>query len=304
MGGKLSRQPDADISDLSELAGVAHAIEIEAMRRYELLAGEMDRLGETAVAATFRDLVAEEERHVEDIRQWAGRENLTLPDADDYAWRLPEDIATSWDEVAGSALLTPYRALAVAVTNEERAFAFYAYIAAQAPRPEIAAAAEQLAREELRHAVVLRQMRRHAYHRERGGKPPSHPEEVGNIAQFEALLAQLQADVFECHAAIAARLDRLGDRDSAALLSGIASGERAEAGSAEHKAAFSGPPKESPAHLLRRASEPLERLADACEGVVADGVSEELVDAAQAVLAETVARLAQINRRSEQLQHS
>jgi rubrerythrin len=263
----------------------------------------MDRLGEAAVAATFRDLVAEEERHVEDIRQWAERENLTLSDAANYAWRLPEDIAASWDEVAGSALLTPYRALAVAVTNEERAFAFYAYVAAQAPRPEIAAAAEHLAREELRHAVALRQMRRRAYHRERGGKPPSQPGEIGNIAQFEDLLARLQADIFACHAEIAAYLNRLGDKDSAALLSGTASGERAEATPADRKAVSPAPLNENPAHLLRRASEPLERLADACENVVADGVSEELVEAAQAVLGETVARLARINRRSDQLQH-
>ena len=47
-------------------------------------------------------------------------------------WRVP----TNFDEEeARSPRLTPYRALAIAVRNEERAFAFYSYVAAEAGSP-------------------------------------------------------------------------------------------------------------------------------------------------------------------------
>ena len=60
-----------------------------------------------------------------------------------------------------------YRALAIAVRNKERAFAFYSYIAAEARSPGVRALAEDLARDELEHAAVLRRERRRAFRRER-----------------------------------------------------------------------------------------------------------------------------------------
>jgi rubrerythrin len=54
----------------------------------------------------------------------------------------------------------------MAVRNEERAFAFWAYLAAYSADPEIKNAAEAMAREELGHVSILRKERRRAYHRE------------------------------------------------------------------------------------------------------------------------------------------
>jgi hypothetical protein len=55
----------------------------------------------------------------------------------------------------------------MAVRNEERAFALWTYIAAQAEAPAIREAAERMAKEELGHAAMLRRERRRAYHAER-----------------------------------------------------------------------------------------------------------------------------------------
>jgi rubrerythrin len=54
----------------------------------------------------------------------------------------------------------------MAVRNEERAFAFWSYVAAFAKDPEIKKAAEAMASEELGHVAALRRERRRAYHRE------------------------------------------------------------------------------------------------------------------------------------------
>ena len=53
-------------------------------------------------------------------------------------------------------MTTPYRALAMAVRNEERAFAFWSYVAAYSEDSEIKKAAEAMAREELGHVSTLR----------------------------------------------------------------------------------------------------------------------------------------------------
>jgi hypothetical protein len=63
--------------------------------------------------------------------------------------------------------MTPYRALSMAVRNEERAFAFWSYVAAHAGQGEIKRAAETMARQELEHVAKLRKERRRAYHEER-----------------------------------------------------------------------------------------------------------------------------------------
>ena len=117
---------------MATLVQVARAIEEEAVRRYALLAELMGDRGEPSVAAAFRLMREEEESHVAAVDRWAASVGDPAPPAMDYSWLLPADLSSSWEEVAGSALLTPYRAFALAVENEERAFSFYAYLAARA----------------------------------------------------------------------------------------------------------------------------------------------------------------------------
>src|SRR6185369_15261290 len=66
-----------------------------------------------------------------------------------------------------SALLTPYRALALAVEEAQRNFRIFAHIAALAGSEDVRRDAEHLARNELGRAAALRGARRRAYHAER-----------------------------------------------------------------------------------------------------------------------------------------
>ena len=77
--------------------------------------------------------------------------------------------------------MTPYRALAMAVRNEERAFAFWSYVAAYSEDPEIKQAAEAMAREELGHVSTLRKERRRAYHREHDRMRAGQQGNIGHI---------------------------------------------------------------------------------------------------------------------------
>ena len=82
-------------------------------------------------------------------------------------WTAPETFDDEGAATADPRLLSVYRTLSMAVRNEERAFAFWSYVAAHASSADIRTAAEALAHEELGHVALLRRERRKAFHRER-----------------------------------------------------------------------------------------------------------------------------------------
>ncbi|MEE3624412.1 ferritin family protein [Nitrospirillum sp. BR 11752] len=166
----LSQEPSVPVASMEELLAIALAMEEEAVRRYTMLA---ERQWNTPPLATlFRRLAAEESHHVTAVGNCAGALLGHVPPAAPVRWLLPPDIARSWEEVEASATLSPYKALSIAVLNEDRAFAFYSYVAAHAAAPAVARQAEALAQEELAHAAHLRRARRQAYHQERDTLSP------------------------------------------------------------------------------------------------------------------------------------
>lgn len=298
---RLHRDPDIDVVDMATLVSIARAIEDEAVRRYALLAELMEARGEPATAAAFRVMLDEERSHVAAVDRWAASVGEPGVAATEVEWRLPEDLSRSWDEISGSALLTPYRAFAVAVENEERAFAFYAYLAARAENARIRAEAEKLGAEELRHAALLRGWRRRAYHRERRAQQTARTQ-VDSVAMLREVLARHEAAIAAAHLALASRLRRAGDEAGARLLEG-ALGTTASAADARpdvEAATVGGAPgaqaPEDPRHLLVDAQKPLEALVDALEGVMAtaDG---ELFEEAAAAVGRTLERIARISFR-------
>ncbi len=260
----LGEDPGLDVVDMATLVQIARAIEDEAVRRYEQLAKLMDDRGEPAVAEAFRAMRDEELSHVVAVDRWAAALGDPVPAAEEFEWRLPADLSSSWDDVAGSALLTPYRAFAVAVENEERAFAFYSYLAARAGDEQVRAEAEKLGVEELRHAALLRRWRRRAYHRERRSRQPG-PVRIESVAMLREFLAQQEAEIAAAHLALAQRLERAG---------------------------------EDPRHLLVDAQKPLEALADVLEAVMATAEGE-LFDEAAAAMAGVIERITRISLRED-----
>jgi rubrerythrin len=97
------------------------------------------------------------------------------------------------DEIARA---SPYACLADAVRNEQRAFSFFSYMAAEAEDPQIAAIAEDLARQELQHAAMLRQARRRAWRRERRVTGPwPKPAEITGLEHLLRAAADGEADL-------------------------------------------------------------------------------------------------------------
>mgnify|MGYP001198496656 CR=1 FL=1 len=302
----LSEEPVAGIHTLAELVGLANAIEQEAVARYGFLAEVMEKRGDHETAATFRSMRDLEGEHVLRVEHWASRLGQPIPPVRDFLWLLPHDIATSWDEVQNSALLTSYRALAIAVANEERAFAHYAYIAAQATDPEVARQAEMMAGEELAHAAELRVLRRVAYRRAHPGGGREAALHVESLAEFQELEQRLEAETLSTHLAIVALLERSGDAASTRLLADISErGRKALSGAAPSPADPAGLPREGNVDaLLWAAVKPLERMSEIYEDLASEASSDDILAAQQAALSRAVERIALIRARIEQIERS
>lgn len=296
----LSAEPRGKIANLEALIGLANAIEVEAVARYAQLAALMEARGEAATAAVFRDMREFEEHHVDMIAHLADRLHQKVPPAEGFTWHLPPEVAESWDAVQHSALLTPYRALAIAVTNEERTFALYSYAAAHADDAVVAQQAEALAREELGHAAELRVRRRLAYRREFPAAPHSIAAPVETLADFRRLDARLMREAADAHHAIAAALAAAGDADSARLVAALAGREEevAAPGSGTPPATA---PAATPAALLQQALRPLEAASEVYEDLFAEAAEEDLLQAAQAALHRVVEGISALGRRFSQL---
>ena len=163
----LMSEPAGTLESLDELFALANAMEEEAANRYSALAEDMRRQNKGALAEVFAHLAAAEREHVDSVTRWSQSRRGKAPDPALVRWEAPETFdAETTREIGTSRLTTPYRALAMAVRNEERAFAFWSYVAAYSKDSEIKQAAEAMAREELGHVSTLRKERRRAYHKE------------------------------------------------------------------------------------------------------------------------------------------
>ena len=207
----LKAEPAGTIRSPDELFALAHAMEHEAATRYAALAGEMRRQGKVDLAMVFEHLAAEERDHVDSVERWSKSSVGAPPNPARISWEGPATFdAQTISEITSSTLMTPYRALSMAVRNEERAFAFWSYVAAHADPGEIQRAAETMARQELEHVAKLRKERRRAYHERRGRERPS--DDAISSAEIDAgiLEAKLAGHLEKLAASLAG-----GDADRA-----------------------------------------------------------------------------------------
>ena len=196
----LRAEPAGKLHSLDELFALANAMEQEAATRYEGFADEMRLQNKTDLAAVFTQLAAAEREHVDSVARWSQSRLGRAPDPALVRWEGPEIFdRETVAEIRTSRLLTPYRALSLAVRNEERAFAFWSYVAAFTEDSEIKKAAEAMANEELGHVSTLRKERRRAYHREHDAARSS--------GQGDAAAGQI--DAAELERRLVARLEKL-----------------------------------------------------------------------------------------------
>ncbi|NPU10984.1 ferritin family protein [Bradyrhizobium sp. 83002] len=194
----LNSEPAGNLHSLDEMFALANAMEQEAADRYSEFAEEMQRQGRRDLAKVFADLAAAEREHVDSVVKWSHARTGRAPDASLVRWQPPETfdpIAAA--EIERSRLMTPYRALSMAVRNEERAFAFWSYLAAYSDSAEVKTAAEAMAREELGHVATLRKERRRAYHRETDARRASavSPGDTATAGELEHRLAGLLGEM-------------------------------------------------------------------------------------------------------------
>ena len=156
---ELAVLPPAALKSVDEMLAVAHAMEREAAARYATLADCMRRVDQSEIADLFAGLAAEERGHVDSVERLAERMLHRTPDPALVHSALPETFVRE-DEANAAALLSPYRTLSIAVRHEERAFSFWAYVAAQSDSAALRELAEMFARQELIHAAKLRHARR------------------------------------------------------------------------------------------------------------------------------------------------
>ncbi len=142
------------IDNVATLLAHAHAMEADAVDRYQMLAAQMEVHNNPELAAFFAKMAAIEAKHV--VRVDAMAEEFELPRlrAWDYQWTDAEG-----PETTGFARvtyrLTPNQALGLAMENEKRAVAFFTDVARLSNDEAVRAMAEQLAAEERHHVELL-----------------------------------------------------------------------------------------------------------------------------------------------------
>jgi rubrerythrin len=204
----LKTEPPAPLRSLDELFAIAHAMEHEAATRYAEIAQRMRQEGNPALAEVFERLSADEQGHMDSVMHWSEDQRGKAPDPSLIRWRFPETFDDEGISTTDPRLVSAYRALATAVRNEERAFAFWAYVAAHAGSPEIQRAAETMAHEELGHVAALRRERRRAFREERSASRDAPSRDA-------AALERQLADLLEPIAAQAPVANRLRLRELA-----------------------------------------------------------------------------------------
>lgn len=214
----LRVEPSITIGSVAEMLAVATAMEDEAGRRYRQMAERMRLQGQQTLAALFIFLAGIEERHAAQLRRRSEHMIGRLPETAAVAWELPEKFE---EEEGRSYLLTPYTALAIAVRNEDRAFAFFAYLASHATTPAIRQLAEELAKDELEHAALLRRERRRAWRKER----PREFVEPVEVHSFLARVAAIETFSAKAHRELSTKLGREGHPFEATLFEKIAGDE-------------------------------------------------------------------------------
>lgn len=186
----LKEEPAGSVKSLEELFAIAAAMEEEAAARYAEMAARL-RQEDPALSEVFERLSADEQGHLDRVVHWSERTKGQAPNPAHIRWVAPETFDDEGAAVAHPKLLSAYRALSMAVRNEERAFAFWSYIAAHAETVEVRQAAEAMAHEELGHVATLRRERRKAFHAERGHSGAADGSGPIDLATLERRLADL-----------------------------------------------------------------------------------------------------------------
>jgi rubrerythrin len=156
-----------DIQSPDQLLAAALAVERTATSHYGDIATRMRHYGSHETFELFERLVSESRERENQIAEWMKLESIEpIESMEPVTWE-DELIPTTYDaEARDPYRSTPYKALAYAAHNADRAFSLYAYISAHAQDPQTERYANILAGDALNRARLLKSRRRRAYHTE------------------------------------------------------------------------------------------------------------------------------------------
>lgn len=231
---------------------ISAALEREAAGQYARCAHILRCQGDLEMAALFDRLGALETAHLHQIETWARQAGAD-------AQPLP---AFRWDPIEGPPPhlhgITPQRALAHALANEERAYAFYHDIATDASDAQVRTLAKQLAREELEHVLLLHEELRRP-------ETPAFTSCALDLGGWHAFAVQVEMDCGRRSQSAAQQAHRWHHQDLAALFQSLTKEAEATLRRLGRPTVFSGSgaiTAASPAHLLRAEEERLRTTLD------------------------------------------
>ena len=142
------------IDTAAELYAHAMAIEREAAERYAELAERMQDKGEEDLARVFGLLARMEAEHLETLQRRTRGVELPAIEQGKYNWLDSGAPETAARELVFR-LLTPRKALAIALHAEKRAQAFFEHVYWTAFDPALRALAKEMAAEEREHVDLV-----------------------------------------------------------------------------------------------------------------------------------------------------
>jgi rubrerythrin len=167
------------IANLSDLLAIAYQIEVDAVERYTLLAGQMETHNNPELVKVFRDLARAEGLHAEEIRKLAGDEDIARRARTTRCWprgESPEEVDLS----AAHYLMTPWHALQLSLAGEKRALEFFTSVQETTTDPKIKDMAAEFVEEEAEHVnLVYRLMRKYPKPDTNWSEDPDMPSAQG-----------------------------------------------------------------------------------------------------------------------------
>ena len=159
-----------DIQSPGQLLGIAIALAREAVRHYGDMAARMRHYGNTESVELFERLENESRERENQFVELAQLEDIELVDMNEpITWEDPL-MPTTYDAQARDPYRsTPYKALAYAAHNTDRAFHLYTHISATTTDAQTEHYAKILAGDALNRSRLLQSRRRRAYHTEQRG---------------------------------------------------------------------------------------------------------------------------------------
>jgi rubrerythrin len=149
-------QDSPAISSLADLLAVAYQIEADAVERYTLLAEQMEVHNNKELASVFHDLARAEGIHAEEIRRQAGDLDVVAHARNLGKWKgeSPEEA----DLTEAHYLMTPWHALKMALSCEQRALAYFVEVVDTAKDPKIRDMAKEFVEEEAEHVNLCHRL--------------------------------------------------------------------------------------------------------------------------------------------------